>query len=486
MPWRHGAGLRRLLERMTFDERIDDLERLRSWRAGDRRAGDQLLARHFGAVYRFFRSKAEPTADALTHATFVACRDGEGDERAPTFKALLFAVARARLLEQLGRVGQRAIDPAGTTLARVVTDAVDDEVHTPLRNLPIDVQIAVELHHWERLSVADVAHVIGLGAGAVKGRLARVRRQLDARVLRGPKLVLDAESQRAWASVRARLFDAPARGGFHRYRIVEALEQGGVGRSFVAHDEELDRSVALTLVAVEQPAAAERIVRAARMRIGLVDPHRIEVLDAGMTQDPRAFVLVGPWSASTPSTEPVRIVFVATELVRGATLRRWALAHPRSAADVLDVFVQAGEGLASAHAHGLVHGGFDVDDVVVAEDGRVRLSDPGLAGADQFADPRTDQPAFCLALRDALADTLHGDATPRLRTAASYLLPLPGMPTGLHRAIVKGLAVDPASRWPNMAALLEALARSASAQGLAQAAAPRTTVLSSRPSAVAE
>ncbi len=469
---------------MTLDERIDDLERLRTWRAGDLRAGDQLLARHFGAVYRFFRSKAESTADALAHATFVACRDGEGDERAPTFKALLFAVARARLLEHFARVGARTIDPTSTALARLVTDAADDEVHTPLRNLPIDVQLAVELHHWERLSVADVAHVIGLGAGAVKGRLARVRRQLDARVLRGPKLVLDAESQRAWASVRARLFDAPAKRGFHRYRIVEPLEQGGLGRSFVAHDEERDRTVALTLVAVEQPAAAERIVGAARQRIGLVDPHRIEVLDAGMTQDPRAFVLVGPWSASATSTAPVRVVFVVTELVRGATLRQWAAAHPRSAADVLDVFVQAGQGLASAHAHGLVHGGFEADDVVVADDGRVRLSDPGLASADQLADPRSDQPAFCLALRDALAASLHGDAMPRLRTAASYLLPLPGMPTALHRAIVKGLSVDPASRWPHMDALLEALSRSASAN--AQAAAPRTTVLSSRPSAVAE
>jgi serine/threonine-protein kinase len=180
----------------------------------------------------------------------------------------------------------------------------------------------------------------------------------------------------------------------------------------------------------------------------------------------------------------VRVVFVATELVRGATLRRWMGARSRNAADVIEVVLQAGSGLATAHEHGLVHGGFDADDVIVTDDGAVRLSDPGLASADQFADPRTDQPAFCLALRDALAGTLgHADPAARHRTATSYLLPLPGMPTALHRAIVKGLAVDPASRWPDMTALLDALDRGGAS---GQAAAPRTTVLSNRPSAVAE
>ena len=471
--------------RMSLDERLDDLDLLRNWRTGDPRAGDRLLARHFGAVYRFFRSKAEPAAEALALATFVACRDAAETDGDAAFKALLFAAARERLIEHLGRVGGRRVDPTTTTLTRLglTQSSTSTDVHAALCGLPLDVQIAVELHHWERLSVADVAHVIGLGAGAVKGRLARVRKQLEPRVLRGPALLLDAESQRAWTAVRARMFDTPTKGGFGRYRIVEPLEQGGVGRTFVAHDEELGKDVALTIVGVEQNAAAEQIVRAARARIGIVDPHRIAVLEAGVTQDPRAFVLVGPWAASSASS-PGRIVFVVSELVRGATLRRWASAHGRSAAEVLDVFVQVGQGLCTGHSHGLVHGGFDADDVVVAEDGVVRLCDLGLAGADQFADPRTDQPAFCLALRDALAGTLSRPDPSRPRTATSYSLPLPGMPTALHRAIVKGLAVDPASRWPHMDALVEALARSTS--GSAQAAAPRTTVLSNLPSAVAE
>jgi RNA polymerase sigma-70 factor (ECF subfamily) len=449
------------------------------------------LARHFGAVYRFFRSKAEPAAETLAQATFATCHEREVTDPELAFKAVLFAAARERLVEHLGRVGERKVDPATATLARLGLAQGDasTDVHAALRGFPLDVQIAVELHHWERLAVADVAHVIGLGPGAVKGRLARVRKQLDPRVLRGPALVLDAETQRAWTAVRARMFDAPTKGGFGRYRIVEPLEHGGVGRTFVAHDDELGREVALTLVGVEPASSAERMVRAARARIGIVDPHRIEVLEAGVTQDPRAFVLVGPWAASATGApaSPGRIVFVVSELVRGVTLGRWSAARARTAGDLLDVFVQIGQALATGHSHGIVHGGFDADDVVIADDGVVRLSDLGLAGADQFADPRTDQPAFCLALRDALADTLSRTDASRPRTATSHLLPLPGMPTALHRALVKGLAVDPESRWPHMAALVDALARPGGAYAdSAQAAAPRTTVLNNLPSAVAE
>lgn len=491
--------------RMSLDERIDDLDLLRNWRAGDARAGDRLLARHFGAVYRFFRSKAGPAAESLAQATFVGCRDEDQARRAVetnrqgrgrdpdasdpaiAFKARLFSMARRRLLDHFGG-GERAVDPATATLAGLVRDQACDAVHAALFGLPIDVQIAIELHHWERLSVADVGHVIGLGAGAVKGRLARVRKQLDPKVLRGPASLLDADGQRAWASVRARVFEGvfegPTRGGFTRYRVVERVDYGGVGRTFVAHDEELGRTVALTLVGVEQAAAAERIVRAAKARVGIVDPHRVEVLDAGITRDARAFVLVGPWAApsATPATD-VRVVWVVTELVRGATLRNWAGARARSGAELIDVFVGAGLGLAVAHSHGLVHGGFEADDVIVADDGSVRLFDLGLAGADQFADARSDQPAFCLALRDALAGTLLRavEPTPRPRTAASYLLPLPGMPTGLHRAIVKGLAIDPAERWPDMGALLDVLARQTM-----QTVASRTTPSDDHPFAVAE
>ncbi|HET6583127.1 MAG TPA: RNA polymerase sigma factor, partial [Nannocystaceae bacterium] len=209
---------------MSLDERIDDIDLLRNWRAGDARAGDRLLARHFGAVYRFFRGKTGSAAEALAQATFVGCRDADPPAGDVAFKAQLFTIARRRLLDHLAQATTVAIDPTARTLAALVRDRVQDSPYAPLFELPIDVQIAIELHHWERLSVADVGHVIGLGAGAVKGRLARVRKQLDAKVLRGPAALLDADGQRAWASVRARVFEAPTRTGFSRYRVVERID----------------------------------------------------------------------------------------------------------------------------------------------------------------------------------------------------------------------------------------------------------------------
>ena len=73
-------------------------------------------------------------------------------------------------------------------------------------------------------------------------------------------------------------------------------------------------------------------------------------------------------------------VFVAMELVVGATLRALARAARRARSrEILAVLRQAGEGLAAAHAAGLVHRDFKPDNVLVGDDGRVRVTDFGLA-----------------------------------------------------------------------------------------------------------
>ena len=177
-----------------------------------------------------------------------------------------------------------------------------------------------------------------------------------------------------------------------RYVIRGRLGSGGMGVVYEAHDPDLHRAVALKLLKTHAFGAAagqlaERLVREARAMAQLAHPNVVAVHDVG--------VLRG---------EP----FVAMELVRGQTLRKWLAAETRSVRDVLDAFIQAGRGLAAAHDAGLVHRDFKPDNVLVRDDGRVQVTDFGLARALRASvdaaprgDDGADVPVAAPALRAA-------------------------------------------------------------------------------------
>jgi eukaryotic-like serine/threonine-protein kinase len=279
-----------------------------------------------------------------------------------------------------------------------------------------------------------------------------------------------------------------------RYIVLGEIGAGGMGVVYAALDPELDRKVAVKLLRNEEASEGmrARLVREAQALARLSHPNVVTIHDVGQHDGQ---------------------IYIAMEYVEGVTLTRW-LGTPRSWRQVLDTLQRAGEGLAAAHDKRLVHRDFKPDNVMVGDDGRVRVMDFGLARGQLVApedlehtlpqaggeedpgaqprsnlgatrgtgvvgtpaymspeqhrgeplDARTDQFSFCVALWEALYGQrpFAGDQLPALvmnvLTGTVRAPPTDrGVPSWLRRAIESGLAVDRAERYPSMRALLQAL-----------------------------
>src|SRR5688572_26961604 len=97
-----------IYSRAVSQASTDEPALLEAWRAGDLQAGQILFRSHYGALVRFFRSKAGEAAHELTQATFLACVEARGAIRsAASFRAYLYGVARNILYDHY-RGKQRA------------------------------------------------------------------------------------------------------------------------------------------------------------------------------------------------------------------------------------------------------------------------------------------------------------------------------------------------------------------------------------------
>jgi serine/threonine protein kinase len=282
-----------------------------------------------------------------------------------------------------------------------------------------------------------------------------------------------------------------------RYTVLEVIGTGGIGVVYAAYDPDLDRKVALKLLRPGSRTTPRferrraRLVREAQALARLSHPHVVPVYDVGVYEDR---------------------VFVAMEFVEGSTLRGWLRHRPRSAADILDKYLQAGRGLAAAHAADIVHRDFKPDNVLVGHDGRVRVLDFGLAtptldasssgrlpitdsitrsggGTQRLGllddpitshgqvmgtpaymapeqargeppDARADQYSYCVSLWEAISGE-----RPKPRDGSSEPISLRRresmveVPKHVLRALERGLDPNPSARFPDMDALLGALER---------------------------
>ena len=271
-----------------------------------------------------------------------------------------------------------------------------------------------------------------------------------------------------------------------RFDVLEPIGAGGIGIVYSAWDPELSRSVALKLMRPEVEALGEgrdRVLREAQAMARLKHPNVVGIYE------------VGTWQGR---------VFIAMEMVGGRTLREWLVEQERSWREVVQVFIGAARGLAAAHAAGLVHRDFKPENVLVGDDGRVLVTDFGLARlAEQLqpsvivtagallispadtplgtlvgtpaymapeqmagapADARSDLFAFCTALYEAAAGTrpYPGADFAALRERASSGVLEPArrpLPRWLRRLLRRGLRPDPAQRPQSIEALIAALER---------------------------
>ena len=307
--------------------------------------------------------------------------------------------------------------------------------------------------------------------------------------------------------------DLPRGASIGRYLIIERLGSGGMGVVYSAYDPDLNRRVAIKLLRSQPGALASqgraRLLREAQSMARLSHPNVVAVFDVGVAFDQ---------------------VFVAMEFMEGATLGEW-LVRTRRTEDILRVFVDAGQGLAAAHAAGIVHRDFKPDNVMIGRDGRARvmdfgvardvgkpISDPSIGGGaesltskerakveldhtlpgqssgrlaslavsspltqegalmgtprymspEQFrgqpSDARSDQFSFCIALYEALCGQppFAGDNLGELamQVFQGNVRAFPSdkkVPKWLRRVLLRGLAVRPQDRYPQLSELLEEL-----------------------------
>lgn len=164
-----------------------DSELLARWGEGCRKAGDELIDRHFAAVHRFFRNKVGLELEDLVQQTFLACVEARARFRAESsFKTFLLAIARYQLYACYGQRRREALDvtltsvrdlgcsPTGILVSRERKTMLIDA----LQRLPIEAQTILELAYAEGLPGPEIARVLDVPVNTVYSRLSRAKRAL--------------------------------------------------------------------------------------------------------------------------------------------------------------------------------------------------------------------------------------------------------------------------------------------------------------------
>src|SRR5690606_13584986 len=206
----------------------------------------------------------------------------------------------------------------------------------------------------------------------------------------------DDGADRTLVDTEQRVDEAPLAAGstVDRFVVLSVIGEGGNGRVYAAYDPELDRQIALKLLERGRPASDDsedaRVRREAQALAKITHPNVVTVYDVGQHQGR---------------------LYLAMEFVSGRTLRAWVRSQRPSWREIVDAIVAAGHGLLAVHEAGLVHRDVKPDNIMIGDDGRVRVMDFGLAreGNEPVVTARRDgdelRSATSLTRTGALAGT---------------------------------------------------------------------------------
>jgi serine/threonine protein kinase/Tol biopolymer transport system component len=152
------------------------------------------------------------------------------------------------------------------------------------------------------------------------------------------------------------------------YKIEGPLGAGGMGEVFRAVDTRFNRPVAIKFLSprLADASARRRFQREAQMASSLNHPHILTVHDTGDFEGRQ---------------------YLVTEFVDGGTFKTWAKQEKRSWRQTANLLVGVADGLATAHAAGILHRDIKPANILVAKNGYAKLADFGLAKLQEQADP---------------------------------------------------------------------------------------------------
>jgi serine/threonine protein kinase/tetratricopeptide (TPR) repeat protein len=285
-----------------------------------------------------------------------------------------------------------------------------------------------------------------------------------------------------------------------RFEIKRLIGAGGHGTVYEAFDPLLQRSVALKSISTARtlPGLQRGHLDLERARVQLLASLTREAQAIARVNDPRVVtvhdILRDPLDTLAGGFESECSVIMVMELIRGVDLRRWNHAQQPSPSAILSTFCECAKAIIAAHDVGLIHGDFKPENVMISDQGLVKILDfgtaravadeskhasnirtglrrpnvgelDGIIGTVGYAAPevagglapdsQSDQYSFCAALFEALTGSL-----PQLDESLQWPSALRTPRFRELRALLeKGLSPNPSDRFATMAALLRELLR---------------------------